>query len=140
MRDAKIVRISEKAGVITIEEVNRIKDYPLDCKESNLLGRALKFVDEADLIEEVSDLRSRHKLTPKSALILVCTKILAKSLKKRWSEVLQEFIGVRAEVPRYWLRVIKREEMREKLLKMLPSMKDEVTKLILQACLKFTSS
>ena len=140
LRGAKIARISEKARVITIEEVNKIKDYPLDSKESNLLGRVFKFVDETDLIEEVSDLRSRHKLTPKSALILVSTKILAKSFKKRWNEVLQEFIGVRAEVPRYWLRVIKREEMREKLLKMLPSMKDEITRLILQACLKFTSS
>lgn len=98
-KGAKIARISRKNEGIVIEEVDKIIDYVLTPRESNLLSKALRFVNEQDLINEVSELRSRHRLAPKSALILVCTKILSKVFKREWDELLQEFIGDRHVVP-----------------------------------------
>ena len=139
-KGAKIVRISEKGNAIILEEVSKVRDYPLTPKESNLIAKVLRFESEQRLIEEISDLRSRYRLTPRSALILVCTRILAKLLRKNWVEVLQKFMGGPRNIPKHWLRIIKMEKARTKILEMMLATKDVAIKLILHACLKFIDS
>ena len=140
LRGVKIVRISKRGADIVVREVSKIKDYVLTPKESNLLGKALKLVGEQDLINETSSLRSRHRLTPKSALILACTKILSRASKTEWFELLKEFMKDRDVVPKNWLKVIKREDAREKILELISKMEDVVLRLFLQACLEFIDS
>ena len=139
-KGAKIARISRKGTDIVVKEINKLTDYVLTQRESNLLGKALKLVSEQDLIDEISGLRSRHRLTPRSALILVCTKILSRAFKTEWSELLKGFMGDGDDVPNYWLKVIKRENARGKVLELISKMEDAVFRLFLQACLEFIDS
>jgi len=136
----RIMRISERDNTVTLEEINTLKDYPLSSKESNLLGKVLKIVNEQHLVEEISSLRSRHRITPKSALILVCAKILANKLKKNWSETLQEIIDDSQTIPGKWLRVIRKENARERMESIIADMADELWRLILRVCLIFNES
>lgn len=134
----KVMRIYEKDDSTFLEEVDKLKDYPLNPKETNLLGKALSLVDEPLLIEQISSLRSRHRLTPKSALILICTKVVAEKLGKRWIEILRHYMKDSGQIPKHWLKIIKKEKAREEIQEMISRMENDVEKLIISACLKFS--
>lgn len=139
-KGVKIMRISKKNNETVLEEINTVKDYPLSLKESNLLGKVLSLIDEQYLIEEVSSLRARHRLTPKSALILVCAKIIAKKLRKDWGQTLREIMDNPKEISKHWLNVIKKEEARKRIETLIANTRNELSKLIISTALIFNDS
>ena len=85
----KVLRLSEDDGKVILEDINKLREYPLSPKFSAIVGKIWKCMGESHLRVKITDLTSKYQITPACALILLCTKFMAEEEGVEWLRLLK---------------------------------------------------